>query len=91
MYQRVLLGNSYAAEALRIVLKYSYENPEFNKLEAFHRVENPASGRVLQKSGMKKAATVQRFEMNNEQPVGEICYALTKNEYYTNLADSAGM
>lgn len=74
-------GNSYASEALKAVLKYSFEAPEFSKLEAFHRIENPNSGRVLQKVGMKTISNVKRFEINNEQPTGEICYALTKEEY----------
>lgn len=34
------LGNGYAAEALEDVLIYSFETPEFHKLEAFHRIEN---------------------------------------------------
>lgn len=75
-------GNSYASEALKIVLKYAFENPEFSKLEAFHRIENPNSGRVLQKVGMKTVSNVKRFEINNEQPIGDICYALTKDEYF---------
>lgn len=75
-------GKGYAAEALRTVLTYSFTTPEFNKLEAFHRIENPNSGKVLQKVGMKTVSTVRRFENENKKPKGEICYALTKEEFY---------
>lgn len=75
-------GNSYASEALKIILKYSFENPEFSKLEAFHRIENPNSGRVLQKVGMKTVSNVKRFEIDYQHPIGEICYALTKDEFF---------
>jgi len=74
-------GNNYASESLKSILKYSFENLKFSKLEAFHRIENHNSGRVLQKVGMKKVSNVKRFEINNELPIGDICYALTKDEY----------
>ncbi|MDP4146894.1 MAG: GNAT family N-acetyltransferase [Bacillota bacterium] len=76
-------GNGYAPEALKAVLKYSFEKPEFNKLEAFHRIKNPKSGRVLQKAGMKNVSNVRRFEINNEKPLGEICYAFTRQDYFS--------
>lgn len=36
---------------------------------------------MLQKVDMKKVSNVKRFEINNELPIGDICYALTKDEY----------
>ena len=78
-------GNGYAAEALKTVLEYSFKKPEFSKLEAFHRIENPNSGRVLQKAGMKTVPNVKRFEINNEQPIGDVFYALTKDEYMVSI------
>lgn len=75
-------GNGYTAEALRMILQYSFGKPGFEKLEAFHRTGNPNSGRVLEKSGLRKAANITRFELICRQPVNEICYALTKYEYF---------
>lgn len=75
-------GNNYVSEALKIVLKYSFEKLGFSKLEAFHKIENPNSGRVLQKIAMKMVSNVERFEINNEQPIGYTCYGLTKDEYF---------
>jgi len=74
-------GNGYAAEALKCLLKYSFEMPEFDKIEAFHRAENPTSGRVLQKAGMNRVANVTRHEINNEEPSGHICHAMKREEY----------
>ena len=68
-------------EALRAIIKYSFEKPQFSKLEAFHRITNPNSGRVLEKSGMSIVANIKRFESLGEEPSGEICYAMTKQEY----------
>ena len=41
----------YATEALRAVSDYMFYDVNINRLEAYHSVENPASGRVLQKAG----------------------------------------
>jgi ribosomal-protein-alanine N-acetyltransferase len=75
-------GNGYATEALRYVIDFSFSTPHFSKIEAFHRETNPVfSGYVLQKSGMKRVATVNRFDKTNPCPPDKICYAITIDEY----------
>lgn len=75
-------GKGYAGEALSSILKYSFEVAKFSKLEAFHRMENPNSGRVLKKSIMKRVSNAHRYELTNEQPKDKIFYALTRDEYF---------
>jgi len=74
-------GNRYALEALSAVIKYMLFNSDFKKLEAFHRKANPKSGRVLEKTVMKRVPIVRRFELSGKNPEGETCYAITKEEY----------
>ena len=74
-------GNGYATEALTAVIRFSFENPQFQRLEAFHLTENIKSGKVLRKAGMKKVPSIMRFEVDQKLPTNEICYALTINEY----------
>lgn len=79
-------GKRYALEALNAVLEYMLLNSDFEKLEAFHREANSKSGKVLEKTLMKRVPTVRRFELSGENPEGEICYAITcyditKEEY----------
>ena len=74
-------GNRFASEALNSLIDYMLHSSDINKLEAFHRAANPNSGRVLEKSIMKKVSTVKRFELLGKDPEGEICYAITKDEY----------
>lgn len=74
-------GNRYALETLNAVIEYMLFKSDFVKLEAFHRKANPKSGRVLEKTVMKRVPTVRRFELSGESPEGEICYAITKEEY----------
>jgi ribosomal-protein-alanine N-acetyltransferase len=45
-------GQGIGTEALKAVLKYGFEFIGFNRIEAYHSVNNPASGKVMEKSGM---------------------------------------
>lgn len=69
-------GNGYANEALSAVIDYIFQNTDFCKLEAYHRVENVKSSRVLEKSAMQRTDTVERFIRENILPEGEVCYCI---------------
>jgi len=79
---RKFWGHGYAMEALNAVIKYSFQNTDFEILEAYHIVENKNSGRVLQKSNMKIVSNVRRFEESNEESTGKVCYSITKSSNY---------
>lgn len=68
-------------EALRAFIKHTFRNTSINKLEAFHRMENPGSGRVLEKSGLHPAENVMRFAHLSHPPEGDICYAITRDQF----------
>ena len=74
-------GNGYAGEVLASLIRYAFENTDFERLEAYHRAENTKSGRVLEKSVMHKTDTVQRFVREGTAPSGEVCYCIEKYEY----------
>lgn len=46
-------GRGYATEASREVLTFAFEELGLNRVEAHHMIGNEASGRVLEKLGMK--------------------------------------
>lgn len=52
-------GNGYGTEALTKVIDYLLNDVGFELIEARHLVDNPASGRVMEKSGMKYEATLR--------------------------------
>lgn len=70
-------GNGYAGEALSALIDFTFQNTDFLKLEAYHRIENIKSGRVLEKSKMHITDTVERFIRENVLPHGEVCYCIT--------------
>ena len=76
-------GKGYAGEALSGLIDYAFKNTNFIKLEAYHRIENVKSGRVLEKSPMHITDNVERFIRENTQPIGEICYCIVSNEYHS--------
>lgn len=55
-------------EALKAVLKYLFEEIGFEKCEACHVESNPASGRVMEKAGMKEIHCTEsdEYKANNK-------------------------
>lgn len=47
-------GRGYATEAARAVLAFGFEEMGLHRIHARHMASNPASGRVLEKIGMKR-------------------------------------
>lgn len=50
-------GKGIMAEALTAVIKYSFDEIGFSRIVAKHNVDNPNSGKVMIKSGMKYLET----------------------------------
>jgi RimJ/RimL family protein N-acetyltransferase len=46
-------GNGYCTESGRAILEYGFQSLNLNRIHAYHFKRNPASGRVMQKLGMK--------------------------------------
>lgn len=46
-------GKGFATDALRVVIGYAFDTIGLYRLDAHHFVENPASGRVMLKAGMR--------------------------------------
>ncbi len=76
-------GNGYATEALEKVIAYLFENCDFYIVESVFYSWNEASGRVMEKAGMRKDAELRSRAIHQE--TGErgsiIYYSITKDEY----------
>lgn len=71
-------GFGYAGEALKGLIEFTFVETDFEKLEAYHRVENMKSGKVLQKSDMRICDNVERFRREGKEPHGEVCFCIEK-------------
>ena len=50
---RAFWNRGIITEALKSVLRYALVDVGINRIEAFHAIRNPASGKVMQKAGMQ--------------------------------------
>ena len=74
-------------EANRAVIKLVFEKIGMNKLVALHDKDNPASGKVMEKSGMRLSHEEPYARMDKNEPgriVTRVHYVLTKEDYFAN-------
>lgn len=46
-------GHGYTSEALKEVIDYMFRQTDIERIEAYHSIQNPASGKVMSKAGMR--------------------------------------
>jgi len=73
--------NGYATEATRSMIKYGFENLNLNKITSSHLAKNPASGKVMENSGMRKEGELKEHILKQSEYHDVISYGLTKNHY----------
>lgn len=59
-------GKGIMPEALRAVIDYLFKEADMNRICACHDVNNPKSGRVMDKAGMKVEGTLRAASKNNK-------------------------
>jgi ribosomal-protein-alanine N-acetyltransferase len=74
-------GNGYCTEAARAVLEYGFSVRGLNRVEAYHFGNNPASGRVMQKLGMRSEGCQRQYHRKWGRFEDRVCYALLRAEY----------
>jgi len=57
---RAFWNQGYMSEALEAVIHYMLFDVGLNRFEAYHAVENPASGAVMRKAGMAREGTARQ-------------------------------
>ena len=65
-------GNGYCSEAARALIEFGFEQLELKRIIAEHLRNNPASGRVMQKAGMRHAGSVRKLDRNRRKAEMEI-------------------
>ena len=67
-------------EALRAVMDYLFDTAGINRITAGHDVNNPNSGRVMEKAGMRKEGILRCGGKNNQGICDVACYALLRSD-----------
>ena len=74
---RPFWGRGYATEAGRAVLDFARETLRLRRLEAGHFLDNPASGRVLEKLGFRPTGEIaQRYSAGRREAAPSRLFAL---------------
>ena len=73
-------GNCYTAEAARL-LEFFFTEGSVNRICAGHDIDNPNSGRVMQKIGMKYEGTLRQSGKNNQGIVDMANYSVLREEW----------
>ncbi len=74
-------NGGYMTEALRRVIEYTFEAMDINRIEAQHELENPSSGRVMEKCGMQKEGVLRQRLYNKGKYVDVALYAMLREDY----------
>ena len=61
------------SEALKAVIDFLFDTVDVNRIEARHDPNNPNSGKVMKKCGMKYEGTLRSSDRNN-QGICDVCY-----------------
>ena len=68
-------GNGYITEAARAVMSFGFETLGLNRIQASYFPRNPASGRILEKLGMKPEGLLRGYYVKNGVPEDVFYYA----------------
>lgn len=76
-------GKGIMTECASRVVKFLFEEVGYKRIQATHALENPASGRVMQKIGMKYEGVIRD---GNRLNTGNLCdvamYSILAREYF---------
>lgn len=76
-------GNGFATEAAETCVRYAFESLGLHKISAHHYQNNPASGRVMEKIGMRPEGHLREHIKKAGVRMNVIQYGLLKPEFRT--------
>lgn len=74
-------NRGYCSEAAEALLKYGFETLGLNRIFAHHMSSNPASGKVMQKIGMKREGFLRQHVRKWDVYEDLELYAILRSEY----------
>ncbi len=77
---RAFWGRGIMPEALRAVMDYLFDTVGVRRVAACHDVNNPRSGRVMRKAGLKPEGVLRGSGNNNQGVCDEAWYALLQTD-----------
>ena len=78
---RAFWGRGYMSEALAETLRFLFEEAGFFRVHCYHAEQNPASGRVMEKCGLRFEGVMRMACVCNGGRFDQVNYALLREEY----------
>ncbi len=69
------------SEAFRAIIPFFFQEVGTNRIESQHDPNNPNSGKVMQKCGLKYEGTLRQADWSNKGIVDACMYSLLKSEW----------
>lgn len=73
-------GREIMPEALKAVMAFLFDEVGANRIEATHDLNNPKSGRVMDKAGMKLEGVLRQAGLNNQGVCDKVVHAILKED-----------
>lgn len=77
---RAYWGQGLMPEALKAVMEYLFDVVGLNRIAACHDVNNPKSGRVMDKAGMKQEGILRAAGKNNLGICDEVWHSMIRSD-----------
>ena len=78
---RAYWGHGLMTEALKAMVEFGFAKLNLNRIEAQHESDNPASGRVMQKAGMRYEGRLRQRLYNKGRYTDVDLYAILRQDY----------
>ncbi|MBF4691982.1 GNAT family N-acetyltransferase [Fusibacter ferrireducens] len=79
---RAFWGKGIASHALQAVIEYAFNTIGFNRIESYHAIQNPASGKVMSNVGMQFEGSAKQKYRSNQGYEDCNMYAIIKEAYH---------
>ena len=73
----------YTSESFGAIIRFLFEEVGVNRIESQHDPNNPNSGLVMEKCGLKYEGTLRQADFNNKGIVDACMYSILKSEWCT--------
>jgi ribosomal-protein-alanine N-acetyltransferase len=74
-------NHGYATEATMALIRFGFQTLGLNRIEAHHFGNNPASGRVMAKAGMRCEGSFRQHIFKGSELIDTVHYAILRQEY----------
>lgn len=78
---RAFWGRGIMPEAMKAVIDYLFAAVGLNRIAACHDVNNPKSGRAMDKAGMKQEGVLRQAGKNNQGICDEVWHAIIRKDW----------